>query len=86
MITKVWFEEMTNMDEKKFEELKERWAPAVKEKLAEQKDASIVVPITNASNEQWKNGGDCTKCRRESYCKTLCTARKRKERKDGKTR
>ena len=24
------------------------------------------------NNEQWKNGGDCQKCRRRAYCKKEC--------------
>ena len=27
--------------------------------------------------EQWKGGGHCEACRRESYCGTECTARKK---------
>lgn len=27
--------------------------------------------------EQWKQGGDCVKCRRHPYCKKVCTERKR---------
>ena len=25
-------------------------------------------------NEQWKHGGDCTKCRRQKYCSKECKA------------
>ena len=25
-------------------------------------------------SEQWKDGGDCKKCRRANYCKTECRA------------
>ena len=31
----------------------------------------------NVSTEQWKSGGHCEMCRRESYCGTECTARKK---------
>lgn len=31
----------------------------------------------NAGTEQWKSGGHCEMCRRESYCGTECTARKK---------
>ena len=31
----------------------------------------------NAGTEQWKSGGHCEMCRRESYCRTECTARKK---------
>ena len=31
-----------------------------------------VKPMEN--NEQWKNGGDCRKCRRAKYCKKECRA------------
>lgn len=24
------------------------------------------------SNEQWKSGGDCSKCRKQKYCSTVC--------------
>ena len=24
------------------------------------------------NNEQWKNGGDCSKCRKQKYCSTIC--------------
>ena len=24
------------------------------------------------SNEQWKSDGDCSKCRRQKYCSTIC--------------
>lgn len=27
------------------------------------------------SNEQWKSGGDCEKCRRQAYCGAKCKAR-----------
>lgn len=30
-------------------------------------------------NEQWKSGGDCTKCRRQSYCGTKCKEKKNRE-------
>lgn len=33
--------------------------------------------MNNVDNEQWKHGGDCAKCRRESYCSKPCTLRKR---------
>lgn len=26
------------------------------------------------NNEQWKSGGDCSICRRKSYCSKLCSA------------
>ena len=29
------------------------------------------------SNEQWKSGGDCSKCRRKKYCKKECSEHKR---------
>ena len=29
------------------------------------------------NTEQWKSGGHCEMCRRESYCGTECTARKK---------
>lgn len=29
------------------------------------------------SNEQWKQGGDCSKCRRQKYCKKKCSENKR---------
>ena len=28
-------------------------------------------------NEQWKHGGDCSKCRRKNYCGNICTLKKR---------
>lgn len=31
----------------------------------------------NVGSEQWKSGGHCEACRRESYCGTECTARKK---------
>lgn len=31
----------------------------------------------NVGTEQWKSGGHCEMCRRESYCGTECTARKK---------
>lgn len=31
----------------------------------------------NSGPEQWKSGGHCEMCRRESYCGTECTARKK---------
>lgn len=31
----------------------------------------------NAGTEQWKSGGHCEMCRRENYCGTECTARKK---------
>lgn len=30
------------------------------------------------SDEQWKNGGDCQKCRRRNYCGTSCKKHKDK--------
>ena len=30
------------------------------------------------SDEQWKNGGDCRKCRRLKYCGSDCTEHKRR--------
>lgn len=30
------------------------------------------------SAEQWKEGGNCDKCRRKAYCTKTCTAEKRK--------
>lgn len=32
------------------------------------------------SNEQWKVGGDCRKCRRRNYCKKVCRANRDYER------
>lgn len=29
------------------------------------------------NNEQWLSGGDCSKCRRQKYCKKPCALRKR---------
>lgn len=29
-------------------------------------------------NEQWKTDGDCDKCRREPYCKKMCSATSKK--------
>ena len=29
------------------------------------------------SNEQWKQGGECSKCRRQKYCKKECSEHKR---------
>ena len=29
------------------------------------------------SNEQWKADGDCSKCRRKSYCSKQCKANKK---------
>lgn len=26
-----------------------------------------------SSNEQWKSGGDCTKCRKKEYCNKACS-------------
>lgn len=31
-------------------------------------------------DEQWKQGGDCKKCRRQPYCSKECGAVKRKNR------
>ena len=31
----------------------------------------------NVGSDQWKTGGHCEACRRESYCGTECTARKK---------
>ena len=31
----------------------------------------------NVGSEQWKSGGHCETCRRERYCGTECTARKK---------
>lgn len=31
-----------------------------------------------AETEQWLLNGDCTKCRRKSYCKKACTKSKRR--------
>lgn len=28
--------------------------------------------MTPHENEQWKTGGDCNKCRRQSYCNKPC--------------
>ncbi|MBP0983064.1 MAG: hypothetical protein J6A19_04995 [Oscillospiraceae bacterium] len=33
-------------------------------------------------NEQWKSGGNCSKCRRKSYCKKACSASKKALRRD----
>lgn len=30
------------------------------------------------NDEQWKEGGLCSKCRRQNYCKTECTKHKRR--------
>ena len=30
------------------------------------------------SNEQWKHGGDCNKCRRKKYCSKACSENKRR--------
>ena len=30
------------------------------------------------SDEQWKNGGICSKCRKQAYCGKECTAHKRR--------
>lgn len=35
-----------------------------------------------ADNEQWKSGGNCSKCRRKSYCKKACSASKKSLRRD----
>lgn len=32
-------------------------------------------------SEQWKLAGNCEKCRRKNYCKTVCTKRKRRAQK-----
>lgn len=31
------------------------------------------------TNEQWKHGGNCNLCRRNNYCSTPCTLRKRQD-------
>lgn len=31
-------------------------------------------------NERWLSDGDCSKCRRQSYCKKPCTVKKRRYR------
>ena len=33
------------------------------------------IPVT----DQWKLGGDCSKCRRANYCSKDCTATKRRK-------
>lgn len=30
-----------------------------------------------SSNEQWKTNGECSICRRQSYCKKRCSANKK---------
>lgn len=30
------------------------------------------------SNEQWKHGGNCDKCRREKYCSKPCSENKKR--------
>jgi len=29
-------------------------------------------------SEEWLDGGDCTKCRKQKYCSNECTAHKKK--------
>ena len=36
--------------------------------------------MKSESNEQWKSGGDCTKCRRRKYCKKTCAANRKFDR------
>ena len=31
----------------------------------------------DAKSDQWKQGGDCRQCRKESYCHKPCSANKR---------
>lgn len=31
-----------------------------------------IIKRYDMNNEQWKNGGDCSKCRRQKYCSTIC--------------
>lgn len=38
--------------------------------------------MANGRNDQWKRGGICELCRRQSYCKTTCSAHRDHE--DGK--
>lgn len=33
-----------------------------------------------SSAEQWKLNGNCTMCRRRTYCKTICRARRESSR------
>ena len=37
----------------------------------------VVVMERPEQNEQWKLSGDCSKCRRSSYCTKPCSANKR---------
>lgn len=30
------------------------------------------------TNERWKTDGDCSKCRRQNYCKTACKKQKQR--------
>ena len=29
------------------------------------------------TSDQWKEGGDCKNCRRQKYCRKMCSAKKR---------